>query len=90
MRLAESQYVGNKQITAWKALCTGFSHSVKYQKSHSFAALTRSISDTAPTRVKIPYARAFHEVISIFIITQVVHALIWSTSVFSLRYEAQK
>ena len=29
-----------------------------------FAALTRSISDTAPTRVKIPYARAFHEVIS--------------------------
>ena len=28
--------------------------------------LTRSISDTSPTRVKIPYARAFHEVISIF------------------------
>ena len=52
-----------KQITAWKALCTGFSHSlVLYQKSHSFAALTRSISDTSPTRVKIPYARAFHEV----------------------------
>ena len=37
-----------------------------YQKSHSFAALTRSISDTSPTRVKIPYARAFHEVISIY------------------------
>ena len=36
-----------------------------YQKSHSFAALTRSISDTSPTRVKIPYAHAFHEVISI-------------------------
>ena len=36
-----------------------------YLKSHSFAALTRSISDTSPTRVKIPYARAFHEVISI-------------------------
>ena len=57
-----------KKITAWKALCTGFSHSlVLYQKSHSrpFAALTRSISDTSPTRVKIPYARAFHEVISI-------------------------
>ena len=36
-----------------------------YQKSHSFAALTRTISDTLPTRVKIPYARAFHEVISI-------------------------
>ena len=43
-------------------LCTGFSHSlVLYQKSHSFAALTRSISDTSPTRVKIPY-----EVISMF------------------------
>ena len=27
--------------------------------------LTRSISDTSPTRVKIPYARDFHEVISI-------------------------
>ena len=26
----------------------------------------RSLSDTSPTRVKIPYARAFHEVISIF------------------------
>ena len=49
-----------------KRFCTGFSHSlVLYQKSHSFAALTRSISDTSPTRVKIPYARAFHEVISI-------------------------
>ena len=44
----------------------GFSHSlVLYQKSHSFAALTRSISDTSPTRVKMPYAHAFHEVISI-------------------------
>ena len=37
---------------------------VLYQKAHSFAVLTRSISDTAPTRVKIPYARALHEVIS--------------------------
>ena len=45
------------------------SHSiVLYQKTHSFAALTRSISDTSPTHVKIPYARAFHEVISIFFI----------------------
>ena len=53
----------------------GFSHSlVKYQKSHSFAALSRSISDTAPTRVKIPYARAFHEVISIFVAVAVVAA----------------
>ena len=30
------------------------------------SALTRSISDTTPTRVKIPYERAFHEVISIY------------------------
>ena len=45
----------------------GFSHSlVKYQKSHWFATLTRSISDTSATRVKIPHERAFHEVISIF------------------------
>ena len=44
----------------------GFSHSlVKYQNSHSFAVLTRSISDTSATRVKIKYACAFHEVISI-------------------------
>ena len=63
-------YKNDKQITAWKALCTGFSHSLlKYQKSHSFAALNRSISDTSATRVKIPYVRAFHEVISIFSIT---------------------
>ena len=41
---------------------------VLYQKSHSFAALTLSISDTSPTRVKIPYARAFHEVISIYLV----------------------
>ena len=38
----------------------------------SLAALTRSISDTSPTRVKIPYAHAFHEVISIFSIFLVV------------------
>ena len=41
---------------------------MKYQKSHSFAALTRSISDTSPTRVKVPHARAFHEVIYISLI----------------------
>ena len=42
-----------KQIAAWKALCTGFSHSlVKYQKSHSFAVLTpRPISDNLTTGV---------------------------------------
>ena len=36
-----------------------------YQKSHSFAALTRSISDTSPTRAQMPYARTSHEEISI-------------------------
>ena len=36
-----------------------------YQKSHSLAALARSISDTSPTRVKIPHALPAHEVISI-------------------------
>ena len=37
-----------------------------YQKSHSLAALARSISDTSPTRAKIPYAPPAHEVIFIF------------------------
>ena len=60
------------QFTAWKALCTRFSHSlVRYQESHSFAALTCSISGTTPTRMKIPYARTFHEVISIFCMTKI-------------------
>ena len=59
-----------------KGFFKGFSHSlVKYQKSHSFAAITRSISDTSPIRVKIPCARAFHEVISqsILLLTFCVH-----------------
>ena len=44
----EEEAVTKIEITSWKALCTGFSHSlVLYQKSHSFAALTRSISDTS-------------------------------------------
>ena len=37
-----------------------------YQKSHSLAALARLISDTSPTRAKIPYAPPAHEVISMF------------------------
>ena len=40
---------GKIEITSWKALCTGFSHSlVKYKKSHSFAALTRSSTKRFP------------------------------------------
>ena len=38
-----------------------------YQKSHSLAALARLISDTSPTRAKIPHAPPAHEVISIFL-----------------------
>ena len=43
---------GNKpkkyiEITSWAGRVTGFSHElVMYQKSHSLAALARSISDT--------------------------------------------
>ena len=33
-----------------------------YQKTHSFAALTRSFSDTSQLVNKKPYARTFHEV----------------------------
>ena len=46
-----SQYVYNKHNTTWKVLCTVFTHSLfLYQKSYSFAALSRSISDTSTTR----------------------------------------
>ena len=46
-----SQYVYNKHNTTWKVLSTVFTHSLfLYQKSYSFAALTRSISDTSTTR----------------------------------------
>ena len=41
-----------------------------YQKSQSLAALARSISDTSPTRAKIPYAPPAHEVISISLLLQ--------------------
>ena len=37
-----SQYVYNKHNTTWKVLCTVFTHSLfLYQRSYSFAALTR-------------------------------------------------
>lgn len=46
---------------------------------YSFAVLTRSNSDTSPTRLKIPYSRAFHEVISIlFIHSFILIHLFWS------------
>ena len=39
-----SQYVYNKHNTTQKVLCTVFTHSLfLYQKSYSFAALTRSV-----------------------------------------------
>ena len=37
-----------------------------YQKSHPLAALAFSISDTSPTRAKIPNTGSAHEVIFIF------------------------
>ena len=49
-----------------RALVRDFHTRCLYQKSQSLAALARSVSDTSPTRAKIPYARPAHEVISIF------------------------
>ena len=49
-----------------RGLVRNFHTRCLYQKTHSLAALARSISDTSPTRAKIPYARPAHEVISIF------------------------
>ena len=49
------------------ALVRDFHSRYLYQKSHSLAALAHSISDTSPTRAKIPYARPAREVISIYI-----------------------
>ena len=47
--------------------CTEFSHSLFVsQNSLARCALARSISDTSPTRAKIPYAPPAHEVISMF------------------------
>ena len=37
-----------------------------YQKFHLLAMLACSISDTSPTRAKIPYAPPANEVISIY------------------------
>ena len=62
-----SQYIYNKHNTTWKVLCTVFTHLLfLYQKSYSFAALTRSTSDMSTTRTYIPYASTFHEVFSIY------------------------
>ena len=36
--------------------------------TRSLRSLVRFQTDTSPTRVKIPYARAFHEVISIYMV----------------------
>ena len=55
---------------------TVFTHELfLYQKSHSFAALTRSISDTSTTRA---YARTFHEVFYIFWMAK-IHEIFWET-----------
>ena len=44
-----------------RGLVRNFHTRCLYQKSHSLAALARSISDTSPTRAKIPYAPPAHE-----------------------------
>ena len=49
-----------------RALVRDFHTRCLYQKSHPLAALSFSISDTSPTRAKIPNTRSAHEVISIF------------------------
>ena len=53
-----------KRPLKWWLSRTVFKHSYLYQKSHSFAALTRSITDTSTTRVLTPYTRTFHELFS--------------------------
>ena len=40
--------------TTWRVLCTVFTHSFLHQKFHSFAALTRSISDKSTAHAQIP------------------------------------
>ena len=46
-----SVFIYDKHNTTWKALCTVFTHEMfLYQKSPSFATLTRSISGTLTTR----------------------------------------
>ena len=53
-----------KRPPKWWLSRTVFKHSSLYQKSHSFAALTRSITDTSTTRALTPYTRTFHELFS--------------------------
>ena len=63
-------------VKCWR---TVFTHWLfLYQKSHSFAALTRSISDTKTTRVQIPYVSTFHEVFSINFTVYILLRLDWT------------
>ena len=59
-----SGYVCNKHNATYKALCAVFTHSLPmplHQKSHSFAALTRSISESTSRSLNTVLA-LFHEV----------------------------
>ena len=58
-------------------------------ESHSFAALTRSISDTSPTRVKIPYARAFHEVMSMSLLVFSPHLFFFRRALTTRHYDSE-
>ena len=57
-----------------RALVRNFHTPCLYHKSQSLAALARSISDTSPTRAKIPHAPPAHEVISISFIILILVA----------------
>ena len=57
-----------------RGLVRNFNTRCLYQESHSLAALARSISDTSPTRAKIPHAPPAHEVISISFIILILVA----------------
>ena len=59
---------------------------VKYQKSHSFAALTRSISDTSPTRVKIPYSGSEIN----FFFSRYMHGKMWSPKSVNKIFPSQR
>ena len=58
-----AQYVYNKQNITRKVFCTVYTHEMlTYQKSHQFAALTRSISNTPVNNSYGNIRPHFHEV----------------------------
>ena len=68
-----------------RGLVPNFHTRCLYQKSHSLAAFARLISDTLPTRAKIPYAPPVHEVISISVNIDTLFQL--RTSIIFFQFE---